>query len=136
MRAPEGKAEATVEIGAGEHRSGIEITLEPSAQLEGRLVDRDGQPLGGWFAVARSPDASPDSPDGWVRIAETSRDGTFAIRDVDPGSVGFAVVDGSESLKDAPGPVSTLTSAPELRRITIARGETIELGDVVVDPLE
>lgn len=86
-----------VDLTAGEHRSGIEITLEPSAQVEGRLVDRDGNPLGQWIVAARNPGATADRPPEWVLIAKTSSDGRFAIHHLPHGPAAIVAIHSSET---------------------------------------
>src|SRR5690606_21472352 len=79
VTAPNGRGEVDVELAAGEHRAGFDITVEPLATVKGRLVDSRGDALGGWIAGIRTPGIDPTRPVDYVLIVKASSDGRFVL---------------------------------------------------------
>jgi len=137
VMAPWGDGETIVELAAGEHRSGIEITLEPRARLKGRLVDGEMRPLVGWVAALREPGRSADRPPVVWNTTVTDDDGRFLLHGVVPKAWDLIAFPGSRNLLpphlhlDDP-----VWRTPALRVITPTAEETLDLGDMVVVPPE
>jgi hypothetical protein len=137
VMAPEGHGRASVELAAGEQRSGIEITLVPNTVVKGRFVDREQRPLVGWVAALRMPVTSTDHPGEIANMTVTDDDGRFLLRRVDPQAWDFMALPGSRNLfpphLNIEDPV---WRTPALRVITPTAGDTVDLGDLVVDSLD
>jgi RNA polymerase sigma factor (sigma-70 family) len=133
VRAPIGHGEAEVEVAAGEHRAGFDITLESFATVKGRLVDRAGKPLGGWIAGARPAGADPTRPLEYVLIVKASSDGTFALDLLHAGELAVVATPVQPELLDPPRGPDFFATVPELRVVLPKPGKTTDLGDVVVE---
>jgi len=133
VSAPEGHAEFDVELAAGEHRSGIDIAMEPLATIVGRLVDRDGNPLGGWIAGAHNAGVAVDRPHEVMLIMKAKSDGTFVIRDIFAIELAIFASPIEPHLLDPPQGPEYFANLPQLRVVKPKGGETLDLGDVVAD---
>jgi RNA polymerase sigma factor (sigma-70 family) len=131
VMAPDGEGEAIVELAAGEHRTGIEITLEPRARIEARLVDAESKPLAGWIVALRDP----DDPLAFANITVTGDDGRFVLGRLIPRAWALVALPGSPSLLEPPFDFEDPAwQGPALMVVTPRAGETIALGDLVVSP--
>lgn len=130
--APEGEGRVEVDLDEGEQRSGIVITLGGrAASVKGRLVHASGAPAAGWLVALREPGVGDDRrfEERWV--AKASEEGTFAIANLIPLSFAIvAVPDVPESFD--PTIVEMIYDAVELRVITLADGESIDVGDLTI----
>jgi hypothetical protein len=137
VMAPTGDGEAVIDLAAGEHRSGIEITLEPRAVITGRLVDGEQRPLVGWAAALREPGMSEDRPPAVANITLTDERGRFRLVHAVPRAWDLLVLPGARSLfpphMDLADPQ---WRTPALMVVTPTGGETLELGDLIVDPAD
>ena len=125
IETPTAKAVLEVELGAGDHETGLDVKLESRTRVIGRLVDADGEPLDGWdlgLIVAGSAREVKN-----VRVSgQTRSDGTFAFADVpvEP----LALIAGPDPSPEA------FAKAPELTTITPREGELNDLGDLEASP--
>ncbi|HQU43061.1 MAG TPA: carboxypeptidase-like regulatory domain-containing protein, partial [Pirellulales bacterium] len=100
-----------------------QITLRPCASISGRAVDRTGKPVGDFrvriAALAQVNSAKPRDVGQWLASLKTDNDGRFRVELVPPG-VAY-VLSARRGRK-------TLTAETK----TVAPGESIDLGDVVL----
>ena len=112
-----------VEVAAGEAVA-VEIELEPIGKVVGRAVDGDGRPIAGVRASVRSDDPAKtmrgmfgnDEP-------KSGEDGRFEVPDV-PAGEGTLVLEAGDRFD--------VGAARALETFTIEAGETVDVGDVVV----
>ncbi len=137
VHASEGDGEAIVELGAGEHRSGIEITLQPNARVNGRLVDAEKKPLVGWVVSLRIPQTNADTTPLIGNTTVTDSDGRFRLGHVEPRAWDFLALPGARHLVPPQFDADDREwRTPALRVVTPTAGDSLELGDLVVDPVE
>ena len=97
----EGRATASATLKDGEHRDGVELTLAPRVDLEGRIVDvRTGAPLDGFVVVATARDDGYEELGKAAEIAmgigpgdprqRTGEDGRFVVPAVPAGLLNVA----------------------------------------------
>jgi RNA polymerase sigma factor (sigma-70 family) len=133
VRAPNGRGEVEVELAAGEHRAGFDITLEPLASVKGRLVDPEGNPLGGWIAGVRTPGTDATRPLEYVLIVKASGDGSFVLDGIHAKELAVVATPVQPELLDPPQGPDFFATVPELRVLLPTPGKTTDLGDVVVE---
>lgn len=115
-------ASVEVELGAGEDREGVELTLEPRTIVAGRLLDDAGQPRAGW-KVALIVAGGARTPDNVRVVSLTEADGAFELYDM--GSGPLALIAGTETTPEA------FAAAVVLATVEPEEGERTEIGDVV-----
>ena len=123
--APDGHGKANVELGAGEHRAAIEITIVPCTSLAGRLVHETGKPLTEWWVGAIDPAADPS----FILVTPVQRDGSFHFKNVPAREM---AIKATQRQPEGPKPRELIERAPTLQLLTPKQGETTDLGDVVV----
>ena len=122
---PSGKASVTVELEAGEHVEGLELTLSNRTILSGRLVDGDGVPLTGYLLGV--VDAGTERTIATVRAhASTDRQGRFKLENLTGDEGNLELIAGTESSPEA------LRAAPVLLQVKPNKGESQSLGDITV----
>jgi RNA polymerase sigma factor (sigma-70 family) len=132
VHAPAGEGRTEVELGAGEERTGVVLTLARGANVKGRLVDENGAPATGWLAWLRTPG---DGDDREVRLdwgAEIDDDGAFLIRGVFPQPLAIVAVRDVPEVFDPMQGGKMVHDATELRIVTLEDGETIDVGDLTL----
>ncbi|MCR9247389.1 MAG: sigma-70 family RNA polymerase sigma factor [bacterium] len=90
LRASAVHGDAEVTLGAGDE-SRVDLGAAATGAIHGRLVDGDGQPINGWWALAYSEDT------GKGQRAQMGRDGEFTIPDLLPGTYRVAAMPTSMS---------------------------------------
>jgi hypothetical protein len=105
---------------AGAVKEPLVVRLGPCGSVAGRLLDEDGQSMGG-VTVRLDPERLPDSSQPKVK---TDRQGRFRIAGLVPGQKYQARLGG--------GPFGQYLFAP----FTLRPGQSKDLGDVVVKPKE
>jgi RNA polymerase sigma factor (sigma-70 family) len=137
VMAPEGQGSASVDLAPGEHRAGVEITLVPKTEVKGRIVDGEQKPLVGWAVALRMPVTSADHPGEIANITVTGDDGRFLLGRVDPQAWDFMALPGSRNLFPPHyEPNDPVWRTPALRVVTPTVGETLDLGDIVMAPMD
>jgi hypothetical protein len=105
--------------------------------VKGRLVDREHKPLVGWVAALRMPVTSADHPGEIANMTVTDDDGRFRLGRVDPQAWDLMALAGSRNLfpphLNIEDPV---WRTPAQRVITPTAGETLDLGDIVMAPMD
>lgn len=105
-----------VDLAAAARGAPLLVRLEHAAEVTGRVVARGGAPLSGVRVYATAAGKAPDAPP--LQATRTREDGTFRLRDLEPGDIELRAGD---------------PSAPDLslppRRVDAG---VIELGELVV----
>lgn len=78
-----------VAVSRDQHRTGIDLRVNPSAILRGRVVDENGRPVGGAMVRASLGPLMPTA--GILASAQTKPDGTFELRDLASGDAILAL---------------------------------------------
>jgi protocatechuate 3,4-dioxygenase beta subunit len=118
----------------GDEKGPLTIKLGPAGTLTGRLVNPDGQPVtdveifsrSGTFPTPGEAKVDLNAGSFYLQRIRPGKDGKFRIEGLAPGlKYSFGVLKGNYSLE---------TSAGE--GLTVKAGETKDLGDVQVKPME
>jgi RNA polymerase sigma factor (sigma-70 family) len=123
---------------SNETKGPLSVTLKPAATLTGRFVTPDGKPLANLviFASQYGPVADPSMlnrpPDPGIGTFpnefQTDKDGKFRIVNLAPGLKYRLVL--------RKGMYALSPQGPAGKGVTVGEGETKNLGDVTVNPIE
>ena len=110
----------------GEEPKDFAVRLQPCATIEGRIVDGEGQPRGGLELFGSLGPFQHYPTEGGFMGARTDRQGRFRITGLIPGLKWRAVYVQEGGM----------FTGQVLRSVTFQAGETKELGDIRVKPIE
>ena len=116
-----GRVQVAVEAGDA---ASVEIELEPLGKVVGRAVDGDGRPIADVRASVRSDDPAKTTRGMFGNDGpQTGDDGRFEVPDVPAGERRLVLEAGDRF---------DVGAARALETVTIGAGETVDVGDVVV----
>jgi beta-lactamase regulating signal transducer with metallopeptidase domain len=115
-----------IHVKEGDDKDGpVVVTLEPSATIIGRIVDRDGNPVSGATIQCYAKQPVPGFPIQLPTLA-SGLDGKFTVANVATGC-GYTLV--AEEARPAL-PLSQLIDGGARRDVTVRPGETTDLAEI------
>ncbi len=114
-----------VVVEPGRDADGVRIEFSPAGTVAGRVVDEDGDGVGGVTVTARG------ARGGWPAQARTADDGSFEIRGLDPGRYRLDVRRGLGAPLGATGDPS---GRPPGERVEVRAGRTTEVELAIPTP--